>query len=409
MRFILEASHVDGDFSSGRLEVRVARLDDELGVSHITDTYFSVPPDFHTHNDSVAAALMMFAGHQASVVRFNFAVSPRCAALLTRHYGLDEVGPIDPRLAPRAPGSWLAVNFSGGLDSTALVVLLRDVLNEPIRVVSTDYGGFFAFERQGYANARQDIVCRTDLREQRLDRVGRFNAAVPLLFADYLDLRALTIGDPFCQVLEGMRSLADGEQPWFLRKSVAYEAGGLGELHLVRLLNTPGLLRILMEHAPERLEAGFRAAAVPGSQKHITKGLILKHLFELDGQAAPAYLQRLTWPSKPLVFGRDTSADMRLLYIARHCGPAVARRLAPNLNQRDLATVAGLSLTFQERYNPDYVPLLPSELRARMLDALHGCGIYPWDERDWREVGVVRGLLQRAARRVARRRTPRLT
>ena len=54
---------------------------------------------------------------------------------------------------------------------------------------------------------------------------------------------------------------------------------------LARGLNTPGLLRILLERAPQLLEAGFAAAAGPGSQKHITKGLILTHLFERDGLA----------------------------------------------------------------------------------------------------------------------------
>jgi hypothetical protein len=100
---------------------------------------------------------------------------------------------------------------------------------------------------------------------------------------------------------------------------------------------------------------------------------------------------------------------MRLLYIARHCGADVARRLAPKIDQDVLATVAELSLTFQERYNTDFIALLPAELRARVLDALHACGIYPWDERDWREVAIVRDLLERAARQVERRSTPRLT
>ncbi len=402
MRFVLESSHVTGDFSSGRLGVRIVRLDDERRISRVTEAGFSVPPDFHTHNDSVAAALMMFAGHRASIVNFNFPISQRCAEILTRHYGLDDVGPLDPALAPRAPGRWLAVNFSGGLDSTALVVLLREVMQEPIRVVSSDYGGVFAYERQGYANARQDLVCQTDLRARRLDRVGRFNAVVPLLFADYLDLRALTSGDPFSQELEGMRRLARGEQPWFVRKEAAYAAGGLGELHLARLLNTPGLLRILVERAPRLLEAGFRAAAAPGSQKHITKGLILRYLVERGGCDPRAFADSLTWPASPLVFGSETSADMRLLYIARHIGADVARRLAPTLDPRDLAALDDLSLAFQERYNTDFVTLLPAALRPRVLDALHRCGIHPWDEHDVREVAIVRELLVGAAQRVAR-------
>jgi hypothetical protein len=407
VRFDLGSSHPGRDFSSGRLTLSVAQPDETLGVTLTTATSFSVPPDFHTHNDSVAAALMTMAGHRASHVRFNFPISTRCAEILTSHYGLDEVGPVDASLEPRRPGRWLAVNFSGGLDSTALVVLLRELMREPIRVVSTDYGGFYQFERLGYANARQDVVCQTDLRTQGLDRVGRFNAVVPLLFADYLDLRALTSGDPFSQEREGMRSLARGEQPWFLRKSAAYAAGGLDEVWLARGLNTPGLLQILLTHAPHVLEAGFKAAAVPGSQKHITKGLILKRLFERDGREPPAFLRALRWPDRPIVFGRDPSTDMRLLYIARHSGLTVARRLAPNLPQRDLAELADMTLAFQERYNTNVVALLPPALRQRALAAWHASGIYPWDERDWHEVARVREMMERAARRSDRRRSVR--
>ena len=407
MRVVFESSHLSGDFSSGRLEISVGRPDDERGVTQTTETYFSVPPDFHTHNDSVAAALMTLVGYRSTDVRFNFSISSRCAEILTRHYGLDEVGPIATALAPRQPGRWLAVNFSGGLDSTALVVLLRDMLNEPIRIVSSDYGDYFEFERRGFANARQDLVCQTDLRARRLDRAGRFNAAVPLLYADYLDLRALTSGDPFSQELEGMRSLAHGEQPWFLSKADAYAAGGLDELCLTRGLNTPGLLRILIERAPHLLEAGFAAAAKPGAHKHITKGLILKSLYERDGRELPAFLNEITWPATPHIFGQDPSDGMQLLYIARHYGPEVARRLAPGVTSSDLAALAGLTLTFQERYNTNFVALLPPNLRQRTLDAFHACGIYPWDERDWHEVGIVRDLLERAARRLERRRVPR--
>jgi hypothetical protein len=87
----------------------------------------------------------------------------------------------------------------------------------------------------------------------------------------------------------------------------------------------------------------------------------------------------------------------------------VAKRLAPNLKARDLAVLADLTLSFQERYNTNFIALLPTELRQRALHALHACGIYPWDERDWHEVALVREVLERAARPAERRRFPRHT
>src|SRR6476659_7171829 len=112
------SSHVAGDYSSGRLTVWVEREDARSGQTHYDELWFEVPPDFHTDNDSVAAALLTLVGNRRAVT-FNFPISARCAQLLTEFYDLEEVSPVDPSLEPRRPGRRLGLNFSGGLDSMA--------------------------------------------------------------------------------------------------------------------------------------------------------------------------------------------------------------------------------------------------------------------------------------------------
>ena len=125
MRIEFHSSHVAGDFSSGTLIIGVTRAEDGQ-VSRYDEVFFALPPDYHVHNDLVAAACMAFAGHEYREAAFNFPISIACAAMLAEHYRLDAVSPVDPSLQARKPGRFLGLSFSGGLDSIGVWVLLRE-------------------------------------------------------------------------------------------------------------------------------------------------------------------------------------------------------------------------------------------------------------------------------------------
>jgi hypothetical protein len=390
MRCALHSSHVTGDFSSGRLEVRIAREDPRAGVTVVNDISFSVPPDFHAHNDLVAAALLTLLGRQYRVVSFNFPISARCATRLRDYYQLLDVGPVDEALEPRMPGQRIGVTFSGGLDSLATVVLLRQLMREPVVVITTDYGGAYAFEREGYGSVRQDLVCATDFRRKGYFRHGRFNFAVPLLYADYWALAGVATGNPFTQLPADLASLSDGAAPAFLGPARALQAGGLDELFIVRSLMTPALLRVLLVAAPQLLEFGFRGAGPPGGTKPYFKGLVLRCLCEADGRQPPAFLGALAVPTRTFRYGDELNNDLRALYLLRHGVVEPTRRLFPNLARQTLAFNTELRHTVQERYNTNVIAHAPPQLRQRMLTAFHACGIYPYDERDWHELDMLR-------------------
>ena len=143
MRVTFDSSHVRGDFSGGVLTVGIGVEDDQAGMSTWTDIEFDVPPDFHTHNDAVAAALMTLVGRKYAEVTFNFPISTFCADTLRAYYGEIAIGPVDPRAAPRAPGRRIGVNFSGGLDSTAAWLLTRALYGNDFAVITTEYGQSF--------------------------------------------------------------------------------------------------------------------------------------------------------------------------------------------------------------------------------------------------------------------------
>jgi hypothetical protein len=393
MQIAVHSSHVTGEFASGRLDVQFVREDTRAGVTVVDDIYFSVPADFHAHNDAVAAALMTLIGGSCPRVSFNFAISTHCATLLRDYYRLADIGPIDESLEPRRPGTRVAVSFSGGLDSTAVVVLLRELAGIPALTITNDYGGGYAFERHGFGGVRQDIVCATDFRSKGYFRHGNFNLATPLLFADYLELRFVANGDSFANDVIGLTSLADGSSPRFLPHAASLQAGGLEELHVARFLCLPGLLRVLVEAAPQLLEASFRASGPPGAFKPYFKGVALRCLYADDGVEPPAFLDTLTPPTRPTRYGDGPAKDMSIAWVAKRVGVQPILPVFPNLARADLSFLDDLEVRLHERYCPNFIGLVPPELRQQLLSAFHACGIYPFRERDWHELAVLRANL----------------
>jgi hypothetical protein len=396
VHFAFRSSHVRDDYAASRLTVDMQRLDPATGSLTADHIYFEIPSDFHVHNDLVAAALLTLVGNQARRVEFNFPISEHCAATLRQFYGeLEAVGPVDPTLAPRRRGRYYGLNFSGGLDSTAVWLLLREVLGDEFRTITTEYGGYFTFEAQGYTSIPRDVSCRTDFRLKRYDRGGRFNSCVTLLFADHLDLRAQVTGHPYA-LGSTLESLRDGREPRFLSHDLALLAGGLEELHLMRSLNNAGPLLVLAALAPERVPAAFSASAVPGTEKHYTKGWLLRFAFERLGLDPPQQLREITPPRRPIRWGEAFGIDTRVLQIAKQRGWATGLRMCPGMHRVDRATFDGLSLRFLWRYNTNMLQLVPGALRGSLLDVFHRSGIEPYDETDYDELERLRGLLANA-------------
>jgi hypothetical protein len=390
VRATLHSSHVTRDFSDGQLTFDIVKEDARLGVSRHDRVHFSVPRDYHVHHDSVAAALLTLLGRTCAEVTFNFPISERCAELLTNYYRLAGVGPVDPALEPRRPGRHIAINFSGGVDSTALLLLMQEVLGDDVRVISIDFGGRFAHERRGFRQFRRDVTCRTDLRQHGYDQHGRFIASVALLYADYLELSSVANGHTLMQETTSIVSRADGRLPDYRQKEPVYLAGGLAEEHLVRGLTTLSMFKIILDSAPERLEDIFAASAQPNTEKYYSRALLIRYLLREAGLPLPAFLQSAKRPSVTWEHSPGQRYSFIALWMLKHDGPDAARSIVADFDQFDFGYLDELALNFFARYNTNLIGLLPDALRPALLTAYHKHGIYPYTERDWHELDIVR-------------------
>jgi hypothetical protein len=389
MRIAFASSHVTGNYRSGHLTVGVCVEDDALGQTTWDTIEFAVPPDFHTHNDAVASALMTLVGRKYDEVEFNFPISTTCWETLGAYYGELAIGPVDPAAEPRRPGRRLGLNFSGGLDSTAGWLLLRELYGDDFAVVTSEYGGRHEFEALAYSQYQRDVSCRTNLRQKRYNLDGRFNFCVPLLFADYLDLWGIATGHILIHTHDWVIDFPSGGRPAFLLGDLVVNAGGLEEVHLLRSLSAVGVARVLLTLGPERIEAAMAASSPPKGGKAFLGAWIMRLLHADAGLPAPPFLD--DYPPQQMAFGDYIT---RVLYLYKREGPAAIAQYCPAMLREEMRVLDELSLRLLERYNPSFVALLPTPLDTRLPALLQECGIQPYDAHDWEELAALRLFLQ---------------
>lgn len=356
---------------------------------------FAVPRDFSSHNDSVAAALMTLVGRHPTVASFNFPISDHCATLLRAYYDLAEVGPVDPSLEPRRPGRYLGLNFSGGLDSSAMRALLERLMPGEFRVVSTDFEGVEDHEARALDAWPPDLRCATDFRRKGFF-AGRYISAVPLLFADYLDLYGLTSAHVFSQDANSVERNIDGHRPAFLDKAPSLQAGGLEEVHIFRGLDEVGVLRILMRLVPDRLEAAVRGSSQPGTLRNISRRLALRILFDQERLPLPDFVAETLLTTQPESPGGFFAGGVPILYVIKHYGEAGTRALSfgdIDMTRIDWSFLDDLSMEFAAKYNTNFIRYMPPDLRTPLLNLLASVDVGPYTERDWNELETTRQAL----------------
>jgi hypothetical protein len=389
------SSHTSGDFASGQIDVSLVGTA-PTGEPIAARFFFQVPADFRVHNDLVAASLMTILGYAHPVVEFNFPISRRCADLLTHHYGLAQIGPVDDSLEPRRPGRNLGLSYSGGLDSLGLYHFLKRTIPDQVKVIFVEFGGRFQREKDSLL-VDPDVCCATNFRSNDIERNGgRFMAAVAILYADYLDLGRITFGHTYDHSHPvSMESLKGGHDPIFVEHDTSFIAASLEEVYLLRSVFWMGAAMISAASAEgdREIEGSLLASSRKDTEKGVRKRLSLRYSYGFRGMPPPPFLDGLRFPTNPSHFGVDYAQDFKWVFLSKHFGTALANRVVAGIDRFDLSEVHRLSLAFYTKYNTSIAELIPASMRNAALAWFHDCGIYPYTERDWDELDTVRRFL----------------
>ena len=357
------------------------------------DIYFRLAPLKRTpSNDALACALATLCGKSYAEIDFDFPVSQEIVqrikaftcAKINAPQAEHHVAVIDH--ANR--NCTTILNFSGGFDSLAAKALLPS----SGKLVSMDFGGAFARETS-YFTSYDPFICQTNFRALRYDRESwTFMGVGAVLFAEELDAGYNAFGT----ILEATPYQLRADPPAARNREVApFSFVGLKNVCLTNGITEVGTCMMVTKFFPHEINASLQSLAAAGSEKQYRKVLLTKAVLEKFPRESCDPLDEFMMPkaAQAISFGKSFALDFLALYELKHFPLDVVSVTVCNIPQTAIDLVRQLKLTFYERYNTNFLSMVPLEWRADYLSALLSADIIPYDEQDWDEFSRVRKFL----------------
>lgn len=270
--------------------------------------------------------------------------------------------------------------------------MLHDVAGIDFKVITAEYDGFHR-EAIGYAPYHRDVSCWTNFRRLFGDRGRRFDAAIPLLFADYADLESFTTGHTFGTLPSLWNDPSGDEPPEFLPQDAVAAAGGLREVHILRSLHEPGVVQFLVNTAPERVESAFFVTASPRTSKYLNKAFMLRHAYLRSQRTIPEFLADIAWPARSASRQLAGQPNSWIAWQWSSLDFGIATRMDPKVATVDWSPLDGMPLDFYWKYVTAMTTLIPESFREALLAGFRAAGVPPYESSDYRELEAVRQFI----------------
>jgi cyanophycin synthetase len=345
------------------------------------DLWYSVPDDFHAHNDSVATALSALCNRKYKIINYNFPISIQCKEAIEKRNScaVNTPGVVEPRI----PGRRCGLGFSGGYDSLAAWLLAQDFY---VRV-GVDWLGNFKRESDWFLTLAPDMIIRTNVRELGFNRIdNRFMGSGIALYADYLDLGEIAFGTITEAGPRQLRVTTPQSRP------AEWLGAALTDATPTRGLNQICTGLMITRFAPELFEGSLASLASPGSEKYLRKQLIRdcalskNNGFEFD-------FNSYVIPRNKIIFGESYAFDYITLYFLKKFGSEFVSRWADGLDKIEPQKLASVDEEFFYKNNPLFEPQISDAIRPAAISRMREAGIGAFTERDWRTLDVVRDIL----------------
>jgi cyanophycin synthetase len=369
----------------GPPEVVGGQLVIDLASEHQRDRlHFSVPEGFRAHFDLVASAVAPLLRSSYAHITFDFPVSDlvRMRVAARTRAEVVSAGAGDPR----QPGSRLALNFSGGVDSLAAWLLAPD---EMLRV-AVDYGRWFQRERKSFAPLAPDVICSTDFRAKGYGQTDwLFMAAATTLFADHLDLSSVGFGTHLAASPSYLRP-----REWEPRDLTAplLSAAGLRDRTLTRGLTEFGTSLIVDRYAPDVAGDALASVGRRGSAKMFRKRLIYDSAVAFRG-GPRVDIENRRLPHRKIRLWQSYGMDFALIILMALYPPEFVRRFIKNVESGVLEAARDIRPDFAFRCNPLFVQHIPAHLRDTVTRRMASAGIEMYGDADWVEYEKLRRIL----------------
>jgi hypothetical protein len=346
--------------------------------------HFSVPEGFRTHFDLVAAAVAPLVRGSPAHITFDFPVSDLVRMRVAARTGAEVVsaGSGDPR----PPGTRLALNFSGGVDSFAAWLLAPD---EMLRL-AVDYGRWFRRERRSFAPLAPDMICSTDFRAKGYGQADwLFMAAATTLFADHLDLSSVGFGTHLAASPSYLQPR--GWEPRDLTAPLL-SAAGLRDCTLTRGLTEFGTSLVVDRYAPDAAGDVLASAGRRGSAKVFRKRLIYDSAVAYRG-GPRVDIENRRLPQRKIRLWQSYGMDFALIILMALYPPQFVRRFVSDVEPEVLHAAREIRPDFAFRCNPSFVQHMPPRVREMVVQRMATAGVEMYGDADWLEYEKLRRIL----------------
>lgn len=356
-----------------------------LTTQHQRDhLHFSVPDGFRAHCDLVATAVAPLLGRSYAHITFDFPVSEPVRIQVEARTRAKVVSAGAQEV--RQPGTRLALNFSGGMDSLAAWLLAPD---ETVRL-AVDFGRWFRRERGSFELLAPDVICSTDFRAKGYGLTDWLSmGAAATLFADHLDLASVGFGSHLAASPSYLRPR--GLEPGDATASLI-SAAGLRDGTLTRGLTEFGTSLIFDRYAPGVADNSLSSVARSGSAKMFRKRLIYDSAVAFRG-GPRVDIEHRRLPHRKIQLWQSYGMDFAMIILMALYPPEFVRRFIKEPDMGVLEAASDIRPDFAFRCNPMFVQQIPPRLRNTVVQRMAAADIEMYGDADWVEYEKLRRIL----------------
>ena len=385
-------------------EIHADFKEDNNGLLSEDSFYITFDP-FLPSEDTVSLAFGSFCGKAYNEVYMDLSVGQNTFEKLKNLTGADlsfrevrpenypfSATPYRNRLRNRikwgnAEGKKTILNFSGGMDSLALLCALPSNIN-----LCAIYFEGFEREKEYFEKYRPHLISTNVRRKISIDRnAWQFMGFGSLLYKEYLGADYSIFG-----------TVAEAWQGNLIRRDTVnnydpiLSASGMELPHLSHALTKLGTAIVVGKYMPEELAGSLRSLAAEGSEKLYRKECLVNIAGKYLGMEP--VVRQYHYPRQKIRFGSAFGPDAVSFCIAKHLGIEYAARIYEELPTGFEDFVKNHELAFYRRIKEDNISQRPERLVKFFKNRVETAGLEYYTGNDYLEAQKVREFILACAK-----------
>ena len=280
------------------------------------------------------------------------------------------------------------LNFSGGIDSLALLSLLP---KNYTKLVSINWGG--SFREYDFFKKFDTYIVETNLLDLGIKYNWSALGMASIFYSEYLKGEYVAFGNvleassfTFSPKIPEKYLKTPKAPPFCYINDISYPYFTVG-------LTEVGTLLVATHYFPELIGESLESICPPTWEKRGRKELLLEIANKKFARNVEHDKSNPPW--NRFKFGEVLSEDFLCLYIIKQLGIEKAGQILMNIPEEAEIFSKKYSLDFYERFNTNFLLTIPKEYRGEMVKRLINADVIPYNQNDYNELQHVVNFLSK--------------